>query len=238
MERHHRSRSLSATRASLANVAADPRPAAVLDRYHRRTRRRSPWLQAVARPVVALLCWIVSRVRVSGAEHLPKSGAYLLVANHPSVLDHPFVLLPTRRRASFMGKSELFAGLKGMLVSRLGGFPVRRRTWDREAFATAEDLLARGKVLIMYLEGGVSPIGGYRPARPGAGYLAARTGVPVVPCHIAGTRELYRPWRRPRVSIVYGPSLSVARETTPSPQRCQAVSDEILAAVKQLGATG
>ena len=68
-------------------------------------------------PVLSL----VSRVRVSGREHIP-DGGYVAASNHPSNFDALFVALAIRRRIRFMGKSELFGGRWGRLLNRLGAF--------------------------------------------------------------------------------------------------------------------
>lgn len=220
---------------TLKEIPKDPRPAKVLAHYHKHTRRRRvPAWALLVYPLIALVCALVTRIRVSGREHLPSGGPYLLMANHPSVVDHPFVALPTGRRPHFIGKSELFSGRRGWLLNRLGAFPVRRRTWDTEAFQTAETVIERGKVLIWYPEGGCSPVGGYRPAKSGAGWIALRTGAKIVPCNVQGTHRWRTPWKRPKVTVAYGPALSFEREDDPSRERQQQVADEILAAIKAL----
>lgn len=91
----------SATRA----LARDLQPAELLKRYHRRTRRRVPWLQtlALALPLLSL----ISRLRITGREIIP-DGGYIAAANHHSNLDALFVALAIGRRIRFMGESELF----------------------------------------------------------------------------------------------------------------------------------
>ncbi len=120
----------SATRA----LARDLQPAELLKRYHRRTRRRVPWLQtlALALALALPLLSLISRVRITGRDNIP-DGGYIAAANHQSNLDALFVALAIRRRIRFMGKSELFDGRWGWLLNRLGGFPVRRGVWDVEA---------------------------------------------------------------------------------------------------------
>ena len=45
---------------------------------------------------------------------------------------------------------------------------------------------------MIFPEGGRSPDGWAREHTPGAAYLSARHGVPVVPVHLAGTRRIMR----------------------------------------------
>ena len=48
------------------------------------------------------------RLRVVGAEHVPREGAALLAANHVSLLDPPVVGAAAPRPLHFMAKAELF----------------------------------------------------------------------------------------------------------------------------------
>jgi 1-acyl-sn-glycerol-3-phosphate acyltransferase len=215
----------------------DTRSEAFFKRFHRRSRKRNPRLQALFAVLLVPLLGVLARIRVSGREYLP-AGAYIASANHPSQLDPFFVALALRRRVHFMGKSDLFAGAPGWLYSRLGAFPVRRGIWDTEAFDTAETVLARGKVMAVFPEGGLSdpadPVNGYRDARPGAGYLAQRTGAPVVPIHLHGTRKLYKPWTWPKVRITIGEPTAFERNDTPSRESNQVIADAIFERVKAL----
>ena len=151
-------------------------PAQLLKRYHRRTRRKVPWLQTLVLALLLPLLSFVSRVRISGRENIP-DGGYIAAANHLSNFDALFVALAIRRRIRFMGKSELFDGRWGWLLNRLGGFPVQRGVWDADAFETAATVLNRGRVMSMFPEGGVhrrSRAGeirrrAHRPSRRGDG---------------------------------------------------------------------
>ena len=134
-----------------------------------------------------------------------------------------------------MGMAELWGRRWGGLLSRLGAFPVRRGTWDRDAFDTAASVLERGRVLVMFPEGGVSPPSGYKPARPGIGYVAHRAGVPVVPVHLDGPRKLYRPWTWPKITVTVGVPIAVGLDADPPPERSQATADAIMAAIVALG---
>jgi 1-acyl-sn-glycerol-3-phosphate acyltransferase len=217
----------------LKSFPLDPRPAKLLERYHRRTRKRSPWLQAALFSVLAPVILLLSRVRFSGREHIPKGG-FILAPNHPSQLDASFCAVAVGRRVRFMAKSDLFTRRAGRWLARVGAFPVRRGVWDEDAFETAATLLERGKVLAMFFEGGVSPAGGYREPKPGIGYVALRAGATVVPCHLSGTRGLYRPWTWPRITVTYGPPLVFDRVDEPSREENAAAAVRIADAVKEL----
>jgi 1-acyl-sn-glycerol-3-phosphate acyltransferase len=223
-------------RTTKARRALTPAAMRRLTRSHRRARRRTPWLQAFAALVFVPLLSLMAQVRVRGREHLPKAGGYILAPNHPSVLDGFFAALPVLpRRLSFMGMAELWARpLPAWLMSRVGGFPVVRGTWDRDAFQTAHAVLERGRVLVMFPEGGVSPPGGYKTAKPGIGHIAHQAGATIVPVHLDGPRRLYRWWSWPKVTVTVGTPIVVEHDGDPSRERSQATAEQVLDAIKAL----
>jgi 1-acyl-sn-glycerol-3-phosphate acyltransferase len=214
-------------------MAKDVR-AQLLKRYHKRTRRRVPWLQSLLFVVLLPLLSLVSRVRVVGRENIP-GGGYIAASNHPSNLDAVFVALAIRRRIRFMGKSELFDGRWGWLLNRLGAFPVQRGVWDGDAFETAATVLRRGRVMSIFPEGGVHAE--RVPAKSGIGHIAHLAGAAVVPVYLDGTRSLYAPWRRPKVRVVIGAPLQVDALAVPSREQSQQTAQRILDAIYALGET-
>jgi 1-acyl-sn-glycerol-3-phosphate acyltransferase len=206
-------------------------PAELLKRYHRRTRRRVPWLQTLALLMLLPVLSLISRVRVSGRENIP-DGGYIAASNHPSNLDALFVALALRRRIRFMAKSELFGGRWAGLLNRLGAFPVQRGVWDPEAFETAATVLERGRVMSIFPEGGVHT--DRVPAKSGVGHIAHLAGATVVPIHLDGTRSLYKPWRWPKVRVVIGTPLHVEADSAPTRERSQETAQGILDAIHAL----
>jgi 1-acyl-sn-glycerol-3-phosphate acyltransferase len=119
---------------------------------------------------------LMFRMKVTGAENIPATGAVLLVSNHRSNLDPVFVGAVFPRQVHFMAKSELwkFKPL-GRLIDLLGTFPVNRGEADRAAVKRALDTLAAGAVVGMFPEG----------HRQKAGTLGDATGCPFSPSAMA-----------------------------------------------------
>ena len=207
-----------------------------LGRSHKRARKRRPWLQGLVMLIVVPLLGLIARVRVHGRKRVPQEGGFIVAPNHPSMIDPFFAALPILpRRMYFMGMAELWRKpFPAWLMSRLGGFPVVRGSWDPDAFATAESILRRGRVLVLFPEGGVSPPGGYRPAKPGIGHIAHRTGSPIVPVHLSGTRRLYRWWSWPKITVTVGDPIEVEFDEDPSRERSLATAQRVLAAIEAL----
>ncbi|MEA2172179.1 MAG: glycerol-3-phosphate dehydrogenase [Solirubrobacteraceae bacterium] len=207
-----------------------------MGRSHRRARVGKPWLQGLAIAIVVPLLAVFARVRVRGRERLPADGGFIVAPNHPSMLDPFFAALPIMpRRMYFMGMAELWRKpFPAWVMSRLGGFPIVRGSWDPDAFATAEAVLERGRILVLFPEGGVSPPDGYKPAKPGVGHIAHRTGVPIVPIHLSGSRRLYRWWSWPKVIITVGDPIAVEPDPEPTRERSLATAQRVLAAIESL----
>lgn len=168
----------------------------------------------VARRVATALLKAVFRVRVTGLEHLPRSGPVLIAGNHTGFLDGPvvFVLLP--RPSAFLVKSELYDTPFRRVLEFAHQIPVRRGAPDRTALKRALDVLRAGGVLGVFPEG-TRGEGRLESVQHGIGYLALRAGCPVVPVVCVGTaealpkgRRLPR-WRAP-VTVAFGPAFEVA----------------------------
>ena len=142
------------------------------------------------------LLWLVGPGRVEGLEHVPREGAYLVVANHCSNFDPPFlgwaVGHRTGRVVHFMAKDEMRRWpLIGWLARSAGSFFVRRGAGDRAAQRLALEVIRHGRPLAVFPEGTRSRDGQLGEGRLGAALLAMRTDVPVLPVGISGTHRIF-----------------------------------------------
>jgi 1-acyl-sn-glycerol-3-phosphate acyltransferase len=150
----------------------------------------------------------VARWKVIGREHVPRTGAFIVVSNHLSIADPPVLAsaIP-KRRIRYMAKIEIFKPPFGFIPRAYGAFAVRRFDADLAAMLNAERLLRRGHVLGMFPEGTRSRSGQIQRPHPGTAAIALISGAPILPCAIIGTDELRNPWRilkRPRINVVIG----------------------------------
>ena len=220
-----------------AQVYKDPRPAEQFDRFHERTRTRRPDLvYELVRIVLTPYLLLFYRARCIDSGHVPPDGPVIIAPNHFSFLDHFFVAVYLRRKVHFMAKSQLFKRPMQFIYTHGGVFPVRRGHQDEEAFVTAETVLARGDIVVMYAEAGRSRTGELGNPRHGLGRLALESGAPIVPTAIAGT-ERARNWKRlqlPKVTIQFGEPLKFDRVEEPSKEEAQAASEAIFARIRDL----
>ena len=135
--------------------------------------------------------FLVGLFSVEGTENVPMTGGLVVCANHFATLDPPMVPAFLPRPDSWsMAKSEYFRkGWMRWLFSAYGSFPVVRHTADRVALRRAFDLLRAGEVLVIYPEGTRVESGTLSKPEPGAGFIAQKSGCPVLPVALRGTRE-------------------------------------------------
>ena len=218
-------------------VYKDPRPAEHFERFHRRTRAKSPnWMYEAVRLVLTPYIVFFYRARCIDSRHIPADGPAIVAPNHFSFLDHFFVAVYLRRKVNFMAKSQLFKMPLEIVLGNGGVFPVRRGHHDEEAFKTAHAILARGGIVVMYAEAGRSRSGELGTPRHGLGRLALEAGVPVIPTAIAGTDRV-RNWKRlqfPKVTVQFGEPLRFERVEAPSRDQAQAASVIVFDRVKEL----
>lgn len=166
-------------------------------------------LQRTIGPLVRLL-W---RLRVEGAERLP-DGAFVLAANHDSLLDPFFLGAGIERPLRFLAKQELWRGPLPWVLDAAGGIPVARGQSDERAIAAALEALAAGDAVAIFPEGTALP---YRERRwrRGAARLAGEAGVPLVPVCIVNSERALRPHKVrigfPQVRVLVGQPFVVAR---------------------------
>ena len=131
------------------------------------------------------------RVRVRGREHVDAGRTYVYAANHQSYLDIPvvFAYLPAHFR--IMAKGSLFhIPFLGWHLRRSGHMPVAKGNPARAARSLLEAAshVRRGTSVFIFPEGGRSPDGRFGEFKPGTFLLAIKSGAPVIPVTINGTR--------------------------------------------------
>jgi 1-acyl-sn-glycerol-3-phosphate acyltransferase len=98
-----------------------------------------------------------------------------------------------RHRTVVAGASDYFFDRtwKSVLWSfAVAAIPIERHRINRRSGDTAAQLLEDGWNLVIFPEGGRSPDGWTQSFTGGAAYLARRTGRPVVPIYLHGTRHV------------------------------------------------
>ena len=211
-------------------VYKDPRPAEYFYGYHRRARRARGFgaMYAFVRFLMTPLTYLFFRLKSIDMENVPTTGPVILACNHFSQFDHFFAGVRLRRYIQFMAKSQLFKPPLSFIFTHGGVFPVRRGYDDQEAFITAETILEKGGLVLIYCEGGRSRTGELGEPKRGVGRVALDSGAPVVPVAIrsAGVRNWTR-LRFPKVQVRYGEPMHF--DAIPGSSRAQ--QDEVARAI-------
>ena len=134
------------------------------------------------------------RLHVTGQEYIPPYGPLIVVSNHLSYNDPPFIASVVTRPLDFLGKKELFNNaFVGYFMRRFRVYPIDR-SGGAEAMNIAMHLLGNDHALAIFPEGQRSPAFTLQKAKPGAAYLALKSQAPILPIAVYGT-EKYPPWR-------------------------------------------
>ncbi len=159
-------------------------------------------------------------LKARGLEHLPPDRPYVIAANHTSHLDAPSILLAIRPRIDrislaaardYLSRSP---SLSWFLRTMLDAVPFDRQEEFLESLLALRRLIGVRRPLLVFPEGTRSSSGALQPFRTGVGLLAIELDLPIVPVHVAGTREALpkngRFPRRNRVSLNFGPPVEMA----------------------------
>jgi 1-acyl-sn-glycerol-3-phosphate acyltransferase len=150
-----------------------------------------------ADPVIRAWCNAVLgaaavREDVAGLENLP-AGSCVLVCNHQSNFDAPFVFARLPKHVRFVVKQELYRiPIFGAALKAMGNIPVERTgsNGDRKRIEAAIEQVRTRTSILFFAEGTRSTDGKLRPFKKGAAVLAIDAQVPLVPVAVAGAHEI------------------------------------------------
>jgi 1-acyl-sn-glycerol-3-phosphate acyltransferase len=178
-------------------------------------QRKATFAFRLARAVVAPLFHLAFRIRVEGRRNVPSQGPYIAIANHLNWPD-PWLLLltlPTEPRVHFLANPEnlLKHRLHWFVVRQVGGYiPVDlKHHQGPELFEHVDRCLERGGALGIFPEAAYGPAEGeLQPAwKKGFAHFAVRSGVPIIPIAISGTKDL---WLRKSITLRIGEPVPTA----------------------------
>ena len=142
--------------------------------------------------IFRILFFLLSRLRVTGKEHLPREGGYIAAANHLSVIEVPlaYCLLNRYDVTGLVAKNHQKNALFRWLINMLDGIWLSREEIDTRALRAARDHLQNGGVLGIAPEGTRSKTGALNEAKTGVAFLADQAKVPILPVAVSGTWQI------------------------------------------------
>ena len=125
---------------------------------------------------MTMLGWLCRRLvadrfpelTVSGIENIPKTGPFLLLANHTSRWDPLVVYTLLNRDANYMTHPNELKGLQGLVLPTIGAFPADR-SLDLDEFIVGQ--VKRGEPIVIFPEGGIFSDRRLHPFKKGTAHL-------------------------------------------------------------------
>jgi 1-acyl-sn-glycerol-3-phosphate acyltransferase len=178
-------------------------------------------MAAIAVPPIDL----IAKLKLSGVENVPKTGAFVLAPNHYSEIDPLIVgvaMWKVGRMPHYMAKASLFkVPVMGRLLKASGQIPVERADSVRrgDPLGAAKQIAAQGLAVVVYPEGSLTRDPDLWPMRgkTGAVRTALEQGIPIIPAAHWGT-QLVMPrygkkisfFPRKTVQVKFGPAVDLS----------------------------
>jgi 1-acyl-sn-glycerol-3-phosphate acyltransferase len=154
---------------------------------------------------------LFANVETIDIENVPKTGGVVVVSNHLGRLDAILGILLTPREDVILMIAEKYQKqfLWRWLAKQLNAIWLNRFETDFPAVRQVYQRLRRGELLAMAPEGTRSQTEALAMGKPGAAYLAAKAGVPLIPSAITGTedrvvKERLKRFKRLDIAIRFG----------------------------------
>ena len=138
------------------------------------------------RLTLLLLTHSIYRIRIVGAESLPRDGPALLVCNHMSFVDGLLVGACVQRFVRFIVYKP-FYDMPGLhwVLKRMNAIPIGEGAKSvAAALAQARQSLQEGHIVCIFAEGAISRTGNALPFRRGVEKILDGLDVPVIPVHL------------------------------------------------------
>lgn len=173
--------------------------------------------------VLGPLLRIVFRIKVVGLHNIPREGGVILASNHQSVIDSFVIMGLIHRPVTFLAKSEYFT--EGWIKKKffsIGAVPVYRgdKSTIDELIKTSVAVLEDGGVIAVHPEGTRAPTPDVYQGKTTVIAIAWRSGAPVVPIALLGTRYALPPGRRlphfgAKITVIVGEPIDFEQPNVP-----------------------
>lgn len=196
----------------------------------------------LSRLVVNFLFRVLSRVTVYGAERIPQGTSFIAVSNHVGRLDAGLVYFLLDRRDIIMLVAEKYRqhAWSRALVWMVDGIFIDRFNADLNALREVFRRLKQGGVMVVAPEGTRSKSGALQEGREGASFIAARTGLTIMPGGLVGTQDAQvvsrlRKFKRLDIELHIGPPFTLPPlEGRDRAEQLKAYTDEIMCRIAVL----
>jgi 1-acyl-sn-glycerol-3-phosphate acyltransferase len=138
-----------------------------------------------------LVFGIIADVKFAGLENIPDSPSYVIAANHIGRFDTAMVFVALDRTDFILPVAEKYQDnpITRFIGYMMGAIWLDRTSADFKAIREIMARLKQGGVLVIAPEGTRSKTGRLNEGKPGVAYLAAKSGLPIVPVALIGTDD-------------------------------------------------
>ena len=152
---------------------------------------RIPLRTKITRRIMRLffkaLFHVLGRVELLGMENIPDHNRYVIIFNHVSVVEVPFIAAFWPKFIEIIGAAAVWnRGYQGVIAKMWSGIQVDRTQYDREVFKQVKKVLEAELPLMISPEGGRSHQPGLRRGKPGVAYIIDMADVMVMPVAVVG----------------------------------------------------
>jgi 1-acyl-sn-glycerol-3-phosphate acyltransferase len=130
---------------------------------------------------------LLGKVELMGMENIPDHNRYVIIFNHVSIVEVPFIAAFWPRIIEIIGAAAVWhRGYQGLIAKMWSGIQVDRTQYDREVFKQVKLVLEAERPLMISPEGGRSHQPGLRRGKPGVAYIIDMADVVVLPVAVVG----------------------------------------------------
>ncbi len=147
----------------------------------------------VSKVIVFPIFKFLFRGKLDGENNIPRDQSFIIVSNHGSLLDPPFLGHALGLKVSFMAKQELFKiPLLAQVIRACGAYPVKRGTANKSSLLIASQKLVNNEVIGIFIDGTRQPDGYVNNPKKGAALIASKTKKLLLPVAIINSHRLIR----------------------------------------------
>ncbi len=194
------------------------------------------FLKLLLAPIIKLI-WIK---KITGQENLPKSGPFIIAANHQSYFDFISLVCVLPHKLTFLAAEKFFVSkFWRPIMEYTGQIKLERYSGDSkdQASQLALEVLKHGKVLAIFPQGTRSRTGEIEKTYTGVAKFALQAKAPVIPIGIKRTFEVMPPQaKKPKfkkiIELHIGQPMEFDSPQTPEVYR--RITNEIMVEVARL----
>jgi len=176
---------------------------------------RSKPLRYILSYVSVLLCVLLTRYSVSGANNLPKEGPYILAPNHIDDVDPVPIAAAVKKPITFLmaqDQAEL-PWYKAWGPWSYGVLLVNRENVQISTIKKIQKQINKKERICIFPEGTIKGEG-LKEGKRGVAYFAIKNEIPIIPTAVIGTKgiiEKIKKLKRERVKVVFGKPIFVKK---------------------------